>query len=915
MARYSSPDFDNLIGNRNLPAAAFMEGYEEYTYEGDLPQAPNPIEPGISYSEIYCSSGSDAQENTRAAIEFGNEDLPISEYRQEIVEKISRNKFTIISAETGGGKSTQVAQALYGAGYRVIQTHPRRIAARNVCYRQREELGWKLGPELANELVSYQTAGERDGSPYAPIMHVTDGLELAKELGQNGAPPETVVIIDEVHEANSNMECLIAWAKMQGATNPNLRFVFMSATMDTHSLANYLGEVTDTPPPIIEVPGRSYKVEWHEKPESTVVKEIIDAAIEIQRARPSREEPNAILAFAPGKAEINDIISELQRKLPPKIAKIATILPLHAMLSPEQQQEALKRHDGVTIIVATDVAETSLTIPAVKYVIDGGLQRRNVIDEHGVDGLHLDSISKAESRQRAGRAGRVVDGIYIRTRLSRKLKYTPYAELEEYPLPEIYRTDITRTTLRFAGAGYNIADLDLWNPVEPESIERAQDLLRQFGALDENNRITARGEAMNKYPVGVSAARMMVEVEQFDEVTRACMAVIAAAKEQGCLPYFSADVGRRWEGLVSDATKQNPSDLLAQLDIFLASKDMSRKELAHYNLNVKAVLQAREQFTKIAKLAKFDPEVLTKPTDEQRKQLRHCILTGSLHGIFIRQSDGQYMHFKGQDEPRDISDRSLLRNAKAAQVVVGDKYRVEYLSNGRLHEKHVIERGTATTMQELGRAAIELTHWRDDGMRQKGGIYIRRLRRYLVGVDLGETQDIVLGPSPLLREIILGEARKQHGPNQVRLRGLKKELEALNHLAKDPVPQITEDYIQELLQRAAPEDVTMPWTIDNNLGQLLLEEGVTGIETFVSSERYDHIIQNAPAKYRVNDELEISLQYQSGQPLATSFNKRAIASLRDEVFLPDGRHVKFWHEKKKCSLFELQEKLGVSVYA
>jgi ATP-dependent helicase HrpA len=892
-----------------------MEGYEEYTYEGDLPQAPNPTEHVVSYSEIYCTSGSNDTENTRAAIEFGNEDLPISEYRQEIVQTIAQNKFTIISAETGGGKSTQVAQALYGAGYSVIQTHPRRIAARNVCYRQREELGWKLGPSLANELVSYQTAGEREGSPSAPIMHVTDGLELAKELGQNGAPPETVVIIDEVHEANSNMECLIAWAKMQGNTNPNLRFVFMSATMDTTSLANYLGEVTETRPPIIEVPGRSFDVEWHEKPDSTVVKEVINAATEMHHSKPAKDEPNAILAFAPGKAEINDIINELQRKLPPKIAKIATILPLHAMLSPEQQQEALKRHDGITIIVSTDVAETSLTIPDVKYVIDGGMQRRNVIDEHGVDGLHLDSISQAESRQRAGRAGRVTDGIYIRTRLSSKLKFTRYDELEEYPLPEIYRTDIARTTLRFAGAGYNIADLDLWNPVEPESIARAQDLLRQFGALDENNQITARGEAMNKYPLGVAAARMMVEVEQFDEVTRACMAVIAAAKEQGGLPYFSAQVGRRWESLVSDETKQNPSDLLAQLDIFLASADMSRKELAHYNLNVKAVLQAREQYIKIAKLAKFDPAVLTRPTEEQRKHLRHCLLTGSLNGIFIRQADGSYMHYLGRDEPRDISDRSLLRNAKPAQVVVGDKYRVEYLSNGHLHEKHVIERGTATTMQELGRAAIELTHWREDGLRQKGGIYVRRLRRYLVGVDLGETQDIVLEASPLLRGIILGESRKHHGPNQVRLRGIKQELERLDHLAKDPVPQITEDYIQSLLERAATDDVVMPWTIDNNLGQILLNEGITGIESYVNSDRYDHIIQNAPSEYRVNDECVLKLQYKSKQPLVASYNKRVIADLREEVFLPDGRHIKFLHDKKKCSLFELQEKLGVSVFA
>lgn len=907
-------DFDNLIGNRVLPAATFLDEYEDYKYEGDLPQAPNPGEQ-VSYSELYCSSASTYREQNRAAIEFGNEELPVSEYRREIVQAISQNKFTIISAETGSGKSTQVAQMLFGAGYRVIQTHPRRIAARNICERQREELGWKLGPELSQEFVSYQTAGERDGSPKAPIMHVTDGLELARELGQNGTPPETVVIIDEVHEANCNMEFLIAWAKKQGVGNPNLRFVFMSATMDTHGLANYYGETTDTPPPIIEIPGRSYKVEWHEESDSTVVKETIKAATQIHASNPNAAEPNAILVFQPGKAEIKDTIDELRRKLPPKIAKHATILPLHAMLSPEQQQEALRHHKGVTIIVSTDVAETSLTIPAIKYVIDSGLQRRNVIDENGVDGLRLGYISQAESRQRAGRAGRVVDGIYIRVRQNAKTKFMPFEDLELYPIPEIYRTDIARTTLRFAGAGYDIADLDLRNPVEADSIERAQDMLRNFGALDDDHKITARGIAMNKYPIGVASARMMVEAEQFDDVTRACVAVIAAAKEQGGLPYFSADTGRRWEAFISDETKARPSDLLAQLDIFLATRNMSRKELAHHNLNVKAVIQAREQFEKIALLGGTDPTVLAKPTADQLENIRHCILTGSLNGIFIRQSDGKYMHFTGQDEPREISDRSLLRNAKPPQAIVGDKYRVEYLRDGRTREKAIVEQVTATTLYELGRAAIELTHWQEDGTHKRGGIYVKRLRRFLIDVDLGETREEVLAPSPQLRELILGQARKHHGSNQVRLRGIKKELESLAHLAKDPVPQLTEDYIQTLLERSAPDDVATPWTIDNNLGQLMLQEGVISRETFVSNERYEHILKNAPFNYRVNDEVALTIQYQSGQPIVTSFGRSAVAKLQEEIFLPDGRHIKFWHDKKKCTLFELQEKLGVNAYA
>ncbi|MDB5186145.1 MAG: hypothetical protein JWL85_668 [Candidatus Saccharibacteria bacterium] len=888
-----------LKGLRNLPLEFYREDDDSLLPEPaphrsvhDTEQIPTSL-PAV---ELHYSS-----ETT----ELGNESLPVYAYRNEILNAVKENSVTVIVAETGAGKSTQVPQFLLDAGWdNVYLTQPRRAAARNVFERIRSEISAVKGKPEGEALVSYQTAGEREGPADAGIKVVTDGLQLVRELNNSGSEKNDVLIIDEVHEWNANVEVLVAWVKRAIQEKPNLRVVIMSATMDADRLANYFGEVCVKTPPIVEVPGRTYHVERSEKPESTVVDEVLKAAQEIHTAgKKDRSESNGILVFEPGKREINDTIDEIRRRLPPDIARVATVLPLHAKLSIEEQQAAFRKYPGVKIIVATDVAQTSLTIPDVKYVIDSGYQRRMELDNEGAQGLVLHAISQADCDQRAGRAGRVSDGFYILTRLDAKTPHVPYIARDKYPLAEILRTDIIRNTLRIAGVGLDIASLDLYHPVEPHFIKQAQTTLHTLGALDKHNIITPIGKQMDQFPVRASSARMMVEAGRFSERTRAYMAAIVAAKEVGGLPYFAYNVGKEWKNL----TEETSSDLLAQLDIFIAIQDMDEAEMKEHDLDLHNITRAREQYRKIAKYANALQETLAPPTPQEREDLKQCIYAGLITSVYKYNGNRTYIHVGNPDTPRHISNRSLVSGSP--QIVVGDAYRVEYSANGGREVKHIIEHATAATLSDIGRIATHLTQWKSDGFTLRGGKFVDVRRLSLFDIDLGMSEERVAQPSPQLRETIIAHVLENAGPQQSKLRALKKQLEELAHRAKDHVPQLTHDQMVELVKEATPDDVTDPSVVDNNLRLIMLERGIS-LESFVSHERQERIAHSAPEMVTIND-VKLRLTYRNKHPLVRRPNPRDIAQLKEEIFLEDGRQVYFVFDGRTSTLFELQEKLSV----
>jgi ATP-dependent helicase HrpA len=387
--------------------------------------------------------------------------LPIYERRDEILASVATSQVTIITAETGAGKSTQVPQFLAQAGYtKIIVTQPRILAARNLSARVKQEYSLHLGKD-ATSLVGYRTAHERDDDTDNVILYCTDGLQLVRELTGSGIRQKQVLVLDEVHEWNENMEVLVAWAKKRCAAEPHFKLVLMSATIEANNLAKYFGAAGP-----IEVSGRSHPVDM--KVGDDLVDEIV--------AQASGSSAKNILVFLPGKAEIDDIAKILSKEL-----RGIPVFPLHGQLEPEQQQLAFEHHSGGKIVLSTNVAQTSVTIDDIDTVIDSGLERRSEV-RSGVEGLFIAEVSKAGIMQRAGRAGRTKPGVYILAKLG-GMPCAPIDKRPDFGVPEIVRKHIDRLVLRLAAVGIDIETLEFFHSPSRSTIKLAKQTLLSLAML------------------------------------------------------------------------------------------------------------------------------------------------------------------------------------------------------------------------------------------------------------------------------------------------------------------------------------------------------------------------------------------------------------------------------------------------
>lgn len=844
---------------------------------------------------------------SKESVKLGNEELPIHNYRNEIIGAIRENSYVGIKAETGSGKSTQVIQYLLEEeGFKAIYlTQPRRSAARNVYERICDEVDNKRGLGVSDKLIRFQNAGEKIGPDDALAAVVTDGLQLAIELSRKGKTGKVALIIDEIHEWNANIEMLIVLAKRLIETNPDFRVIGSSATMDAEDLANYFADVCATKPPIIDVEGRNFNITKTEEPDSTVVEQTVIEIEKMYLENLYNETPqNAILVFLPGTREIKDCLDKVADSLSPDMAKATTLLKLHAKMPVNEQQAAFKKYDGVKVIFSTNVAQTSLTIPDVGVVIDSGLERRIEIKD-GVQGLERHPTSKADCDQRAGRAGRVDDGRYILTKLAEDTPHVKYISRDDYGIPAILRTDIVRNTLLFAGADLDIAEVGLYHPVNVERIFDSQKTLRMLGALDENNKITNMGKKMNKFPLMPQSARMMVEALNYSELTRAYMSAIVSSREVGGLQSFIHGSEKRWKGL----SEETASDPLTQLDIFIAIQEMQKDEMRDFDLDLNNVERAQEHYFKIAKRSKaqkISKAILKPPTQDERENIKQCIYAGSVNSIYKSVGSGNYTKI---DEPNGIirqkSNRTTVTDT--SDIIVGTAYRVEYHDDGERKEKHIVQDITTATIQAIGRVATHLSVWESVDLVPRPSGFVEKRRLKLFGVDLGIEDTVPAQPSPRLRDRIITHVVEKPGSYQVKLRNIKKQLEELEHLAKDPVKQLTHNQILALVAEATPDDVTDPSIVDNNLRLMMQERGIT-LDYFVDQERRELIYQNAPEKIVING-IELGLTYRKHKPLVKHFDSVQIAKLNEDIFLNDGRMVHFLDGNKHLTLIQLQAKL------
>lgn len=592
-------------------------------------------------------------------------DLPTLAFKDEITAAVDQNQVVIVTAETGAGKSTQIPQYLAEHGYeRVIVTQPRILAARNLTKRVREEWA-ERNTEDSSEIIGYRTAHERDDSGRTQILYCTDGLQLVRELTGVGIGDKQILVLDEVHEWNENMEVLVAWAKKRCQEEPGFKVLIMSATIETDALAEYF----DTSA-VIAVPGRYFDVT--KRHGSDVLSELFT-----QLDTPGRN----ILTFLPGKAEIQDVTDALMKKA---TEAGVPILPLHSQLDADTQQKVFASYPNGKIILATNIAQTSITIDDIDMVIDSGLERRSEV-RSGVEGLFIAQISQADCLQRAGRAGRTKPGEYILAQYD-TMPCLPLEEREDYATPEIMRKHIDRLTLRLANVGIDIEGLDFYHDPSRAAIRRAKRTLVALGAMTNSNEVTRIGREMEQFPVESSYGRMLVEVQQYDQVVQTTLAAIIAIQEVGGIVKGGASY-TGWKKL----TRQRTSDLLAQYEVYIHLDQLLPDEYEDAGIISKNISKAQEVMTRLRRDLGLGDDELTDIAPQHVDPLRRSIVAGQTDQLWSVTEKGKVEHVFTRQE-RELSSSSVVHGAS---LVAGEPFDLEISVGTGLQTLHLLQGVTA----------------------------------------------------------------------------------------------------------------------------------------------------------------------------------------------------------------------------
>jgi ATP-dependent helicase HrpA len=463
------------------------------------------------------------------------EQLPVTQRREDIAAAIRDHQVVIVAGETGSGKTTQLPKICLELGRTMIgHTQPRRIAARSVAERIAEELGTELG-----DLVGYQVRFTDRTSKASRIKLMTDGILLAELQRDRDLRRYDTIIIDEAHERSLNIDFLLGYLRRLLPRRPDLKVVITSATIDPERFAEHFAEPDGTPAPIIEVSGRTYPVEVRYRPlmelapgttdededGEPVVRDQTEAIVDAVKEL-SGEGPGDILVFLPGEREIRDTADALTAGLGLDRGNrngLVEIVPLYSRLSAAEQHRVFSSHTGRRIVLATNVAETSLTVPGIRYVVDSGVARISRYSARTkVQRLPIEPISQASANQRSGRCGRVEAGIAIRLYSEEDFESRP-----EFTDPEILRTNLASVILQMASLG--LGDIERFPFVEPpdrRNISAGVQLLEELQALS-GGRLTKLGRRIARLPVDPRLARMVLEADRLGVVRE--VVVIAAA--------------------------------------------------------------------------------------------------------------------------------------------------------------------------------------------------------------------------------------------------------------------------------------------------------------------------------------------------------------------------------------------------
>ncbi|HZA84169.1 MAG TPA: ATP-dependent RNA helicase HrpA, partial [Actinomycetes bacterium] len=451
-------------------------------------------------------------------------ELPVSQRREELATAIRDHQVVVVAGETGSGKTTQLPKICLELGRGVAgmigHTQPRRLAARTVAERIAAELHTPLG-----QAVGYQVRFTDRVGPDTMVKLMTDGILLTELARDRSLRRYDTIIIDEAHERSLNVDFLLGYLARLLPHRPDLKLIITSATIDPERFSRHFGGA-----PVVEVSGRTYPVEVRYRPidedpddDRDQTQGIVDAVDEL-----CREGPGDVLVFLSGEREIRDTADALRAHRFPRSPGGVEVLPLYARLAAADQQRVFQPHAGRRVVLATNVAETSLTVPGIKYVVDPGTARISRYSHRSkVQRLPIEPISQASADQRKGRCGRTSDGICIRLYAE-----DDFAARPAFTDPEILRTNLASVILQMTSLGLgDLAAFPFIDPPDRRSVKDGVDLLQELGAVQESGRLTPVGRRLAKLPVDPRLARMIVEADRLG-CAREVLVIVAALSIQ-----------------------------------------------------------------------------------------------------------------------------------------------------------------------------------------------------------------------------------------------------------------------------------------------------------------------------------------------------------------------------------------------
>lgn len=579
------------------------------------------------------------------------DELPIVAHRQEIVRAIRTSQVVIVAGDTGSGKTTQLPKMCLEAGRgrrkRIGCTQPRRIAAIAVAERVAEE----LGPQA--DLVGYKIRFKDQTSRNTRLKFMTDGILLAEAHHDGNLSAYDTIIIDEAHERSLNIDFLIGLLKQLLTRRPDLSVLITSATIDTARFSKHFGNA-----PVIEVSGRTYPVEVRYQPldpekEEEGEQSYVDQAVEAVCALHENEGPGDILVFMPSERDILEAVETLQSRLGKGRGQTApVVLPLFGRLSPGDQKKIFQPVKGQKIVVATNVAETSITVPGIRYVVDTGLARLAGYNVRArTSKLPIVPVSRASCDQRKGRCGRVGPGVCVRLYAEED-----YLNRPEYTPPEILRTNLAEVILRMTSLKLGEpARFPFLDPPSGRAIQDGYALLTELGALDRQRRLTAHGRLMARLPLDPRISRMIIEARDHNALRE--VTIIAAGLSIQDPRVRPVDKEAAADAAHARFTK-TPSDFLFFLALWdgyhatfdkLHSLSRMRKFCVSHYLSFLRMREWRDIHEQISQVLAEEPGFAMNTQPASTEAIHRAILSGNLRNIAVKKGKNLYLTGGGRE--------------------------------------------------------------------------------------------------------------------------------------------------------------------------------------------------------------------------------------------------------------------------